>query len=155
MPKPKESTDRNIRQKKTDSDEKNLILSKMDRTSLFRRFHRKRNAPDDGKQYEITKQTHRACSVRNQTNGTPRSRRRKPPWRFAGGRTLTRVAGYRYDALGRRIEYIDDTRDVTTWYDDGPNVIGRVAETLPDPSRLRWGGTVSAQQTRGVKNEAT
>ncbi len=75
MPKPKESTDRNIRQKKTDSDEINLILSKTARISLFRRFRLKRNAPDDSKHYEITKQTHGACSVRNQTNGTPRFQR--------------------------------------------------------------------------------
>ncbi len=52
-----------------------LILNKMGRMSLFRRFHFKRNAPDDSKQYEITKQTHRACSVLNQTNGAPRFQR--------------------------------------------------------------------------------
>ncbi len=53
----------------------NLILSKMDRTSLLRRFRFKRNAPDDSKHYEITKQTHSNCSVLNPTNGTPRFRR--------------------------------------------------------------------------------
>ncbi len=61
---------RKSRQENPDSDEKNLILSKTARISLIRRFRLKRNAPDDGKQYEITKQTHRACSVLDQTNGT-------------------------------------------------------------------------------------
>ncbi len=64
-----------FRAENPDSDEKYLILSKMDRTSLFRRFRLKRNAPDDSKHYEITKQTHRACSAADQTNGTPRFRR--------------------------------------------------------------------------------
>ncbi len=56
----------------------NLILSKMARTSLFRRFHPKRNAPDDGKHYEITKQTHSTCSAADQTNGAPRFQRPRP-----------------------------------------------------------------------------
>ncbi len=65
---------RKFRQENPDSDEKNLILSKTARTSLFRRFRLKRNAPDDSKQYEITKQTHGACSAGDPTNGTPRSK---------------------------------------------------------------------------------
>ena len=64
---------RKTRQENPDSDEKYLILSKMDRTSLFRRFRLKRNAPDDGKQYEITKQTH-LCSEQSQAVPSPRQR---------------------------------------------------------------------------------
>lgn len=40
------------------------------------------------------------------------------------------MAAYRYDALGRRIEYVDYTRGVTTrYYYDGQNVIAEYDES--------------------------
>ncbi len=67
-----------------------LILNKMGRMSLFRRFRLKRNAPDDSKQYENTKQTHRACSAGDPTNGTPRFRRPSPPGQETGRESYVR-----------------------------------------------------------------
>ena len=45
---------------------------------------------------------------------------------------MTAVAEYRYDAMGRRIEYIDHTRGTTTrYYYDGSNVIAEYDYTEP------------------------
>jgi len=41
-----------------------------------------------------------------------------------GGSALTPIAEYRYDALGRRIEYVDHVRNITTrYYYDGQSIV--------------------------------
>jgi len=53
--------------------------------------------------------------------------------------TLVSVAEYRYDTSGRRIEYIDHVRDVTTqYYYDGPKVVAEYEYTsVGGQTRLR------------------